>query len=86
MSAKRPPGVWRRLSWLGAVFLAVLTAPDTALACTVCPLGSGQNSAAYIYTGILITATQVACVGSLIWWWRKRLRDADLAADARDPD
>lgn len=78
---KRAAG--RGLLLFAAVFLTLLLAPEVAEACAVCPLGSGRSGRAYLLTGLLITVTQVASLGTLVWWWRRRLRKDD-AADLTD--
>lgn len=70
--------------WLAAVCAVVLLAPDLAHACSVCPLGSGRTGKAYLITGLLISATQLIAVGSLVWWWRRRVRQAE-SGDVTDP-
>lgn len=55
----------------------LLGVPDPAHACSVCPLGSGRTGKAYLIAGILVSSTQLLAVGSLVWWWRRRVRQAD---------
>lgn len=73
----------RALLLFAAACMVMLVGPEMAEACAVCPLGSGRSGRAYLLTGLLITVTQVASLGTLVWWWRRRLLKDD-AGDLTD--
>jgi hypothetical protein len=60
-----------------AVAIALSTVPAVAHACPVCFTGTEENRAAYFLTFVLLTSLPLACIGGLVWWVRKRFREAE---------
>ena len=67
------------------VLSLVLVVPESADACAVCSSGREEASrTAFIIGTAFMTALPFVLVGGLIWWIRKKSREAASLADELD--
>jgi hypothetical protein len=70
---------------LASVWL-ILTGPSLVEACAVCSAGREDESrTAFIIGTAFMTALPMILVGGLVWWIRKKTREAASLAQELDP-
>ena len=66
--------------WIAPLAALLILAPRAGRACAVCASGSEDaNRLAFIFTTAFLTFLPLLMVGGLVWWLRRRAREAEQA-------
>ena len=56
--------------------MAIVSAPQPALACAACFVAKRENLLAFFGTGVLLSLLPFLLIGGIAWWWYRRTRNA----------
>ena len=56
--------------------------PGLAAACAVCFSSEGSSRETFIWTTAFLTALPLVAIGTGVWWIRRKLRQAEAAAES----
>ena len=76
----------RALAGVTVAAVAASWVADLAYACPSCTSPLEENRQAFVDTTVFLTVVPLLMIGGFIWWFRRKARELDAAAEIPVPD